>query len=210
MSDRAPSHPPALRAASPGRFGVRRRAGTGTAALHASAQRLGLSSPRRLGGGDVAPSLHRRSSLRYRVRPAPCRGAPLCRGAGSLPAPARAVPRVLRVSGASCCRRAGPRHSRDEGHPLLQPHRFLPKTSLEEAAGGLGGTKGSVAFLVFGNPFFSPFTLLSLPRAEAGRRQPAALHEGRAATSPFDEFFSPGDQFFTLPDWWRINRSVGF
>ena len=102
---------------------------------------------------------------------------PALPGSGALPAPA--FPRAAPRSG-SChrsLRRAGsarPSTARTRGLPLLQLRDFPQKPSLEAAAGGLGGVEGSVAILVLRETFFSPFLLLSLPRAAPGRRQPAA------------------------------------
>lgn len=206
-SDRAPSHPPAPRAASPAAGGVPAgRTVSGTAGLRVSAQRLGPSSPRRLVGGEVAPSLHRCSSLPYRIRLDPRPGALLCREAESLPCSCLCFcPRRLRVSGAASrqgdlrapraaiARCAGweapvPGTAWMRGHPPLQLHNLPPKPSLEEAAGGLGGLKGSVAFPVIGKTFFSPFTLLSLSPAAGqsrGDASPQLPVQGTRCNFPF-------------------------
>lgn len=120
----------------------------------------------------------------------PGSGVPACSCLGFAPGAARVALcfgsclQAGRPGGALCCHRllcrtgsTGPQHGLAQGHPLLQLCNFPQKTSLEEAAGGLRGVKGSVAFLVFGKTFLSPFVLLSLPRAaraEPGRHQPAA------------------------------------
>ena len=93
-------------------------------------------------------------------------------------------PGWLRVSEAA----SGPGTAWMRGHPLLQPHNFPQKPSLEEAAGGLGGVKGSVAFHVFGKTFFSLFRLLGLPRAAGqsrGDASPQLPAQGTCCYFPF-------------------------
>lgn len=192
-----------------GWFRAHGHTGPGTAGLHASAQRLGPSSPRRLGRGEVplpsTAALPCDTGSGWTRVLGPCSAGERGPCLGLAWGAARAAPcfgsclRAGRPAGASCCRgslcragSAGPQRTLARGHPLLQLHDFPQKPSLEEAAGGLGGVMGSVAFLVFGKTFFSPFVLLS--------RQPAAACTRDTLQLPVLMTFSLGDQLFTLPD----------
>lgn len=66
--------------------------------------------------------------------------------------------------------------------------------------------KGSVAFLVLGKTFCSPFMLLSLPRAAGtAGEMPACSWDTRHL--PVLMTFSLGDQLFALPDCWLLMTS---
>lgn len=143
---------------------------------------------------EVVPSLHHSPSLRCRIRLDPHPAALLCREQGPwLPLP-RLGPsgstswKVLPGTAGVHCAGQEMLGTCMRGH-LLQLHNFPPKPGLEEVAGGLGGVRGSVAFLVF-EKCFSPLRCCSDSPGQSGRHQPAAAHTGDPLQLPLTMTYS--------------------
>lgn len=109
---------------------------------------------------EVVPSFHHSPSLPCRIHLDPHPGALLCRERGPWLHLPRLDPRgsmswkVLLGAASAHCAGQEMLGTCMRGH-LLQLHHFPRKPGLEEVAGGLGGMRGSVAFLVFEKCFSS-------------------------------------------------------
>lgn len=183
-SEQAPSHPwlhtlpPRLPGIPVGQFGVR----------------------------EVVPSLHHSPSLSCRIHLDPPAGVLLCRERGPwlllprLGLSGSTIWKVLLGTASTHCAGQEMLGICMRGH-LLQLCHFPPKLGLEEAA-GLGGVRGSVAFLVF-EKCFCPFEAAQTPRAERAESSLQLRAQGTVT-------YSLRAQLFPLPTQGFISNLLAF